>query len=393
MKSKLFVGNKTKLNYFLLIAFTILGLLARFSFIHHTNVDTDIYLVPWYDYISSNGIIKALGDKFANYTPPYTYLLSMVTLVPIPKIVAIKLIPIVMDAINSFIVYKIVKLKYPTGLASLWAAVILWCLPTVLLNSAWWGQADSFYTGFLLLTLYFLILNRPISAMSAFSVSVAFKLQAIFMGPFLVILFLGSVFKPNVFLNISRIKLWHFFLIPIIYSLMCLPAVLLGRGWLDVWSIYLEQANTFKRLSANAPNLYVFISDKYFHPVSELGLVFAALTVFVWIAYTIKKESNFSVNKLVLTALTSVAIVPFLLPKMHERYFYPADLISLVIAFYMPKLWFLPVGFQIISCLSYYPFLSNNTWASTSVKYAALVNIILIAFIVWKQLFSKSNSN
>ena len=199
MKSKLFVGNKTKLNYFLLIAFTILGVLARFSFIHHTNVDTDIYLVPWYDYISSNGIIKALGDKFANYTPPYTYLLSMVTIVPIPKIVAIKLIPIVMDALNSFIVYKIVKLKYPTGLVSLWAAVILWCLPTVLLNSAWWGQADSFYTGFLLLTLYFLLLNRPISAMSAFSVSVAFKLQAIFMGPFLVILFLGSKFKPNVF--------------------------------------------------------------------------------------------------------------------------------------------------------------------------------------------------
>ena len=393
MKSKLFVGNKTKLNYFLLIAFTVLGLLARFSFIHHTNVDTDIYLVPWYDYIGSNGIINALGDKFANYTPPYTYLLSMVTLVPIPKIVAIKLIPIVMDALNSFIVYKIVKLKYPTGLASLWAAVILWCLPTVLLNSAWWGQADSFYTGFLLLTLYFLLLNRPISAMSAFSVSVAFKLQAIFMGPFLVILFLGSKFKPNVFLSISRIKLWHFFLIPIIYSLMCLPTVLLGRGWLDVWSIYLEQANTFKRLSANAPNFYVFISDKYFHPVSELGLVFAALTVFVWIAYTIKKESNFSVDKLTLTALTSVAIVPFLLPKMHERYFYPADLISLVVAFYMPKLWFLPVGFQIISCLSYYPFLSNNTWASTSVKYAAMINIILITFIVWKQLFSKSNSN
>ena len=36
----------------------------------------------------------------------------------------------------------------------------------------------------------------------------------------------------------------------------------------------------------------------------------------------------------------SVALVPFLLPKMHDRYFYPADIFSLLAAFYMPEFGF-----------------------------------------------------
>lgn len=395
MKNKLFAANNTKLHQFLLIVLMMFGIIVRAKVIPYANVDTENYLVPWYDYIVSNGVIKALGDKFANYTPPYTYLLAFMTLAPVSKMLAIKIIPIVMDVINSLIIYKLVKYKYPLGLAPLWAAAIFWCLPSVMLNSAWWGQADSFYTGFLLLTLYFLVSNRAFLAMLFFSISVAFKLQAIFMGPLLAILFLGAIFKPTMFkphflLQTNRIKIWHFMMIPAVYSLMCLPAVLLGRGWIDVWSIYLDQSNTFKWLSAYAPNPYVFISDQYFHPVSEIGLIFAAICTLIWIGYTIKKGLNFSADKLMLTALTSVALVPYLLPKMHERYFYPADLISLLVAFYMPKLWFLPVGFQLVSCLSYYPVLSN-TWAHTNVKYAALINTVLIVFIVWKQLVNKND--
>ncbi len=393
MKSKLLAADNNKLHYFLLIMLMIVGIIVRAIVTPYANVDTANYLVPWYDYIVSNGVMNALGDKFANYTPPYTYLLALMTLAPVSKMLAIKIIPIVMDVINSLIIYKIVKYKYPSGIAPLWASVIFWCLPSAVLNSAWWGQADSFYTGFLLLTLYFLVSSRTLLAMLLFSVSVAFKLQAIFMGPLLAILYLGAIFKPNVFTphilaQKNRIKIWHFMMIPVVYSLMCLPAVLLGRGWVDVWTIYLDQANTFKWFSAYAPNPYVFISDQYFHSVSEIGLIFAALCTLVWIFYTIIKEVNFSADKLLLTALTSVALVPYLLPKMHERYFYPADLISLLVAFYLPKLWFLPVGFQLVSCLSYYPVLSN-TWAHTNVKYAALINTVLIAFIVWKQIVDK----
>lgn len=380
--------NKLLESYFLLSILFIAGIVIRCAVIHNTNIDTNNYLIPWYDYIAQKGILTALGDNFANYTPPYTYLLALMTAIPIPKLIAIKIIPIVMDLINSILIYKIINSRYPSSSISLWAAVIFWCLPSVILNSAYWGQADSFYTGFLLLTIYFLLLSRPLFAMLAFSISVAFKLQAIFMAPLLVVLLIKPFANTNNDEVNSNIKFWHFLLVPMVYCLLCLPAVLLGRKWSDVLAIYLDQAKTFKNLSDYAPNPYVFISNQYFHPVYELGLVFAVICVCVWIAFTAKKNLNLIKDRLLLAALASVAIVPFLLPKMHERYFYPADALSLVVAFFIPKLWYLPIGFQVISCLSYYPILSD-TWAHTNVKYAAIINTCFIGFILWKQFNNK----
>lgn len=380
------IKNNT-INYSFLALLFLVGVFARFMGLQTLNVDTDNYLIPWYDYIVEHGILNSLGDNFANYTPPYTYFLALMTATPLPKIIAIKLIPILMDVIDSLIIYKIVKYKYSEGFLAWWAAILFWCLPTVIMNSAYWGQADSFYTGFLLMTLYFLIRDRPFIAVLFFSVAITFKLQAVFMAPILVILmFIPIVNSDMLFQN--RVKVWYFILIPFIYSVLCLPTVILGRSWSDVWSIYLVQAGTFKNLNDYAPNLYVFISNNYFDSISKLGLLFAAVIMFIWIIYTIKTGIKFSFEKLMFTALTSVALAPFLLPKMHERYFYPADVISLVVAFYIPRLWFLPIVFQLTSSLSYYPVLSN-TWAHTTVKYAAIVNTFLIAFIIWKQISSR----
>ena len=388
MPIKQLLTHKNWASYSFLALLLIIGIIARVAAINFTNIDTDNYLIPWYNYITKHGIATALGDNFANYTPFYTYLLALMTALPVPKLIAIKLIPITMDIINAFVTYKIVKHKYPQGLAPLWASAIFWCMPTVILNSSFWGQADSLYTGFLLMTLYFLIVNRPFLAVLLFSVAISIKLQAIFMGPVLAIIVLGCAFKPSVFKYASKIKVWHFVLIPIVYSALCLPAVILGRQWSDVWTIYATQADTFKWLSAYAANPYVFIPNQYFDPVSKLGLIFATVAMLVWIVFTVAREVQFSKERLVLIALTTVVLAPFILPQMHERYFYAADLIALLVAFYLPRLWFLPLMFQITSGLAYYPVLSEKM-AHTPVKYAAIINTVLIAYILWNQFFNK----
>lgn len=389
MPDKQLLIHKNWVSYSLLALLFIIGIIARTAVINFTNIDTSNYLIPWYDYISNKGIATALGDNFANYTPLYTYLLALMTAMPIPKLIAIKLIPITMDIVNAFMIYKIVKHKYPQGLVALWASAIFWCLPTVVLNSAFWGQADSLYAGFLLMTLYFLIVNRPFLAVLLFSVSISIKLQAIFMGPVLAIIVLGSAFKHSAFKYATKIKVWYFMLIPIVYSMLCLPAVILGRQWLDVWTIYAAQADTFKWLSAYAANPYVFIPNQYFDPVSKFGLIFATACMLTWIVFTVIREVKFSKDRLMLVALTTVALAPYLLPQMHERYFYAADLISLIVAFYLPRLWFLPLMFQITSSLAYYPVLSEKM-AHTPVKYAAIINTVLIAYILWNQFFNKT---
>lgn len=73
------------------------ALFLRYSLIDFQTADYTYYLSPWYDFITNNGYVYALNTKFADYTPPYLYLLVLASLSGLPKIVAIKLIPVIFD--------------------------------------------------------------------------------------------------------------------------------------------------------------------------------------------------------------------------------------------------------------------------------------------------------
>jgi Gpi18-like mannosyltransferase len=368
------------LSYLGISLLFVLGILLR---THVSTVTSDMrfFLIRWYDYIQSKGILVALGDNFSNYTPPYTYLLALMTLTSsfLPKVTAIKLISILADFVNAFLVYKIVRLKYPSGLAPFWAAGAFLCLPTIFINSAIWGQADAVYTVFLLASLYFFLKEMPLWGMLAFSVSFAFKAQAVFLVPFLAVL----LFR-------KQIKIWHFFMVPIVYIVLCLPVLLLGRGWADVLTIYLNQSETYHWLSGNAPNLYIFISNHYYQPGLWIGVIIAAIGIGTWIVLTITGNKSFNREKLALIALVSVALLPFLLPKMHERYFYPADVFSLVTAFFFPEMWFVPIAYQVTSGLSYTVYMSRAS--VTNVYIGAVINTVIVAFLLWKQYRTSSSA-
>ena len=58
-----------------------------------------------------------------------------------------------------------------------------------------------------------------------------------------------------------------------------------------------------------------------------------------------------SERAIVSLALLSVLLAPYLLPHMHERYFYAADLLSLIYWFCYPRRWYVPLG--VVGCSSY----------------------------------------
>jgi Gpi18-like mannosyltransferase len=140
-------NSKSYLPIILLIGLSFVVRLLRLPF---TNYDTDGYS-RWYDFIVQHGIRSALGQNFAIYTPPYLYLLSLATLTQnvLPKIVAIKLIPMVFDLANALLIFRILRLKYSVGKIPYLGASVFLVAPTVVMNSALWGQIDSIYTCFL----------------------------------------------------------------------------------------------------------------------------------------------------------------------------------------------------------------------------------------------------
>jgi Gpi18-like mannosyltransferase len=52
-------------------------------------------------------------------------------------------------------------------------------------------------------------------------------------------------------------------------------------------------------------------------------------------------------------------MVPFLLPQMHDRYFFPAGIATIVLAFAIPAYAWIAVAMQVILILTYAPYLFN----------------------------------
>jgi Gpi18-like mannosyltransferase len=338
-------------------------------------ISADMYwaYIPWYDVLKTHGI-QAIGTNFSDYAPPFLYLLWLATFTSnyLPSVAAIKSISILADIVNSILVYRIVALKYPTGLKPLLASALFWVLPTIMANSSLWGQTDALYTLFLLVCLYYLLTDKPLLGVVAFGVAITVKAQAVFIAPLLAILF----FK-------KRIAWRYFLMVPLIYILLDLPAFLLGRPLLEIFTIYSSQAITFHDLSRHAPNLYIFMNSFPYNLGVTIGLIVTVVAIGCWILFNVRAKTELGQNTILFMSLVSAALVPFLLPKMLDRYFYPADILSLVAAFYMPKLWFVPILYQIISMLAYMVSLFNMPLLL--IQIAAVLNTLTISFLVWKQ--------
>ena len=370
------MNPKRKLLLTSLIAFLfVFGLILRVLFLPANTIDMKVFNLKWYDYIVAHGIQDAMGDEFANYTPPYLYLLSLATLTRtfIPSLTAIKLIPIIFDLFNASLVYQIVKTKFGSGIETWLAAALVWLLPTVVINGSFWGQVDALYTCFLLLSLLCILNEKPIGAILAFSVSFSIKAQAVFFLPFLALLF----FK-------QKIRWQYFLLIPLVYFLMMLPAALAGRSLSSLALAYVTQGGTFTQASMNAATPYFLLPQSAYRMSLLAGIPLAGILLLIWVLYYGIKQYAISPKLIVASALLSLALTPYLLPKMHDRYFYPADVLSLVAVFFAPELWFVPIVYQMISLLSYSPFLFSAD-PQAVIPIALMMNTLVLGFLLWKQ--------
>ena len=235
-----------------------------------------------------------------------------------------------------------------------------------------WGQADSTYVAFLLTCLYFLLIDRPFPAIVFFGVALAFKPQAIFLGPFLLLMILWK-----------KIPWYYAALVPIVYALLMLPAVVAGRTWIEVLTTYSGQAGSGKALTHNAPTLYVFAPKSAFEQLIGPAVILAILIALLWVLWTWLHTKRRGRPGMLLLALISVTLVPFFLPNMHDRYFYPADTISIALAFLMPELWFIPILFQLASGLSYSIYLLSAS--PDSLPAAALIVVLALIVLIGRQ--------
>jgi len=373
--------NKDTATKILIILLLFLSLVFRAICISHTNYDMTAHNVPWYLTLYQDGIAKSMATEFANYSPPYTYFLALATFTHdfIPPLTAIKLIPMCFDVLAAFFIYRIAKLKFREGYLPILAAAIYFTAPTVILNSASWGQADSLYTSFLLACLYFVLTERPFVSMLALGMAFSIKAQATFFLPFLAIMAIRK-----------KIPWLYFGMMPLVYLIAILPVVLLGRPFLDALLIYKKQAVTYSVISMYAPNGYILIPNEWYSWLTPVGLIATVILLACWVYATSRSRINFDDKHIILIAFLSVALAPFLLPKMHDRYFYPADVLSILLAFYWPVLWFIPILYQFASTSAISIFLFDTNPSFVVIGF--LFNAIALAIVLRTQRLAENRS-
>lgn len=369
LTKKLFLKYKKIEDYlfsyrFFGILFFIVGLVisgwVRYSAIEYESGDYGSYLSPWYDYITNHGYWSALKDNFSNYNPPYLYFLVIASMFGGDKLISIKLISIIFDYILAVIVYFVVKFlldskdssndSISSKKLSKFIPVIAFFgilfSPNIILNSSVWSQSDVIYTTFLIAGLWFLLKEKFIWTIVFFTIAVSFKLQAVFLIPLLILLFIKR-----------KITLLHFLVAPIVYFLMMLPAAIAGKSWSDIFAVYTGQQNTYRDLTKNAPSLYVWFGGADYEIFSRFGFGLAIIFgLILCVIFWKRKFENKEQYWLDLALLSAIGI-PFVLPKMHDRYFFIADVVSIIYAYYFPKKFWIPIVLNLISLLVYLKYL------------------------------------
>ena len=354
----------------------LLAAAVRYPLLQHRSRDYDEAFSPWYDFIVANGHFGAMQYDFADYNTPYLYLLAAAALLfpALPKLLAVKAPLVLFDFLLAFFVSRSVRRRYPDSKALPFLAGLLTLfLPGVLLNGAMWGQSDPIYTTFLVAGFLLLLRDRPVWAFAAFGLALSFKLQAFFLAPAIWWL---STRKPIGW----RPPLAG----AAVFLLALVPAWLAGRPFYDLLLIYPGQTVEHSFLSRGAPTLWSWISNDWY-AFWPLGLLLAALPVLGVAALVAKSRTALTDERLVTLAAFSLLLLPFILPKMHERYFFPAEVFVLLLAFWRPRLCWAPVALSLVSAQVYLEELRD--WAPWPVEWSAAVHLLVVAAL-GRQVFS-----
>jgi len=380
------------------ICVIILSFAIRLVFLEFQSGDYISCLAVWDSMIRTEGS-GIYARAFTNYAPLYTYLLGIGTLLPLSPISEIKLFSVIADIIMAAGIMRIVAHIKPCNKNLIIASFSLGILiPTVVINGSLWGQCDSIYSACVIWSILFLMKKNYVKSILFYGLSLAFKLQPIFVFPvFFLLLFTG------------KIPVKTMLLIPVPFLLSLLPAALAGRGITDLLFVYFMQGDYYTAMTMNAPTIYQwFPNNGRADIMGKAGIIISALLSGVIFIVQFKRYlsivppklqrnmllfknrikllhfwrskfvGSFEAKQIIYSFTIFSIIVPFSLPRMHERYFFLADILTVILGLLDKK--FALVAFLVISSsfFSYMPFL----FGAEPVSIFLLSFIILLAIII-----------
>ena len=134
-----------------------------------------------------------------------------------------------------------------------------------------------------------------------------------------------------------------------------------------------------------------------------MALYIALAVLIIFTGYCIGFRKEMTDNQLVTLFFLSTFIAPFILPKMHERYFYMAEIFAIVYFMYDRRKWYVPVTITLASLTSYLRYFAIYSMTSQedylaktnglSITWFAVAYLVILAVECrgfFKELWSKT---
>lgn len=367
-------------------AMTLIGLLIRLLLRTVTTDDWVMYWDPWISDLKEMGFSYLATDRY-DYTPTFIYILWAISKLPVNPMTAYKGLHIVLDFVAAAIMGKLVLKATGSKLKGVLSYGLMLIIPTIWANSALWAQCDIIFMTFLLLCFYYLFEERPCLAMFFYGMAFVFKLQSLFIFPFLVILWVNK-----------KVKLQHFLWIPALYFLSIIPAWIAGRPLGELINIYMAQgAQDVWSLSIKWPNIYQIIGNQYFlleYASAGTWLILGILMILMFAMA--QKRCRITKEFIVQTALFFAILTPWFLPHMHERYGCVADILALIYGMMQIKKFYIPLTQLLVSFNSYMAYLSHLGSDEPTIYYGVwafveLGLLIVVGLDIWKYMTNPEN--
>ena len=362
------------LDILLVVFATIFGCMIRFALRDVVAGDYKVFFEPWVATLrEAGGGFKGLSAEFeyVDYTTPYLLILSFISICPLYNtLYLMKMVSIFFDFVTAIAVAFMVKEGTGSGRKGIMAYSIMLFIPTIVANGAMWAQCDIIFTSFVMLSLLFMLKDKPNVSLIFYGVAFAFKLQTLFIAPLYLLLWV----KKNV-------KLKHFLWLPIVYFIGVIPSWAAGKNLWDLLTVYIFQANgemDIYALSHKFPNIYQIIgTGSFLREYADAGIYFTLAVLMVLLYYIARKDFTFTKDLMIRMGMFFVMVVVYFLPHMHERYAILADVLSVVVAFYNPKKFYVPIIAILCSFAGYTLYLAQSTVLPLSV-YAFLYLFLII---------------
>lgn len=388
-KLKIQASQETFILFALLGIGFFLRMIMASSFSSHSS-DLNLFK-SWATAAANNlsGVYQGRGAS--DYPPLYIYVLAgLGKLGSIPALnpyytLLLKLPSIIADLLTTGLLFKLAKKYLSLELCVLIAAFYAFN-PAILINSAVWGQVDSFFTLLILSALVLLSEKRIGPAAVFFSAAVLMKPQ-------------GIIFLPVLFFELVRQKSLKSWLKVLGSGLVSAAIILLpfalNLGSLWIFKLFAGTLGEYPYASVNAFNFFSLLGKNFTaDSAAFLGLSYhtwgmaaiVLLTLASWFFYSKGK----SPEQAGAAALLLIAGVFTFSTRMHERYLFPAVALALLAYIYLRdnRLTLLALGFSITSYINTHYVLLKTLSGTHSITYGPLLvitsflNVVLFVYLL-----------